>query len=67
MVLYDRGELMGDVDADIGGNNIYNNNGENLVLASISDSYSKLEAILVSASRFSSCLILYYLLTTFSY
>ena len=58
MVLYDRGELMGDANANIGGK---------LVLASISDSYSKLETILVSASRFSSCLILYYLLTTFSY
>jgi len=45
---------------------MYRGNGKELVLASLSDSYLELEAISVSASRPSSCLTLYYLLTTFT-
>ena len=48
-------------------NNIYNSSREKPVLALLLDLYSKLEVILVSASKFSSCFILYCLLTTFSY
>ena len=43
---------------------MYKGNGEELVLASVCNSYSELEAIFISASRLSSCSTLYYLLTT---
>jgi len=59
---------MGEGDDDGGGggvsrNNMYQGNGEELVLASLSNSYLELEAIFISASRLSSCPTLYYLLT----
>jgi len=45
---------------------IYEDNGEKLVLALLSDSYLELEAISVSTSGPSSCPTLYYLLITFT-
>ena len=58
---------MGEGDDDGGGgvsrNNMYKGNGEELVLASLSNSYLELEAIFISASGLSSCPTLYYLLT----
>ena len=50
--------------SDIGRDDIYKDNEEKLVLASLSDLYLELEAISVSASRPSSCPILHYLLIT---
>jgi len=48
------------------GDEVYKDNRKELVLALFSDLYSELEAILVSASRPSSYLTLYYLLTTYT-
>ena len=48
----------------IGGDDVYKGNGEDLVLVSLSNSYSKLKAISVSVSRLSSCPTLHCLLTT---
>jgi len=69
--LYCRSNDIGEGDDNGSGGNdrddIYKDNQEKPVLASLSDLYSKLEIILVGASRFSSCPISHYLLTTFSY
>ena len=50
-------------DNDVGDNNISSSNGEEPVLALLSDSYSKLEIIFVSISRPSFCPTLHFLLT----
>jgi len=59
---------MSEGDDDSGGgvsrDVMYKGNGEELVLASLSNLYSELEAIFVSASGLSSCSTLHYLLTT---
>jgi len=47
------------------GDDVYAGNGEEVVLASLSDSYLKLDAISVDASGPSSCPILHCLLTIF--
>ena len=49
---------------DIREDNIYKNNGEELVLVLLSDLYLELEMIFVSISGLSSCSTLYFLLTT---
>ena len=49
----------------IGRNNVCKDDRKVLVLALLSDLYSKLEAISVSASEPSSCPTLYYLLTIY--
>ena len=56
----------GDNDGGVGEDDVYIGNKEEVVLVSLSDSYSELDTISVSASRPSSCLILHYLLTTFN-
>jgi len=53
-----------DNGSGIRGEDMYRDNREEIVLISLSDLYLELEAILVSASRPSSCPTLYYLLTT---
>jgi len=61
------GDGGGSSSSSVEGNNIYKSNGKKPVLVLLSDSYLELGAILVSASKSSSCHILHYLLTTFSY
>jgi len=53
-----------DSSSGIGGNDVYKDNREELVLASLSDSYLELKAISVSASGPSSCPTLHCLLIT---
>ena len=64
---YIRGELIGknikDSNSSIEEDDIYKSSREKLVLVLLSDSYSKLEIILVSISRLSSYSVLYFLLT----
>ena len=50
----------------MGGDGVYISSGEEVVLALLSDLYSKLDAISVDASGLSSCPILHYLLITFN-
>ena len=50
----------------MGGDDIYIGNGEEVVLASLSDSYSELDTISVGTSGSFSCSILHHLLTTFN-
>ena len=50
--------------SSIGGENVYNGKREKQVLASLLDSYSKLEIIFISVSGPSSYSILYFILTT---
>jgi len=50
----------------VGGDNIYIGNGEKVVLASLSESYSKLDAISVGTNGPSSYPTLHCLLTTFN-
>jgi len=50
----------------IGGKDVYDSKEKKSVLALLSELYSEIDTILVSTSEYSSCLILYYLLTTFS-
>ena len=63
-----RGELIGknvkDNNSSIKENNIYKSNRKKLVLVLLSDSYSKLEIILINVNRSSSYSVLYFLLTT---
>ena len=56
----------GDNGGGMGEDDIYIGNREEVVLASLSDSYSELDTISVSASRPSFCSILHHLLTTFN-
>ena len=50
--------------SSIGGENVYNGKREKQVLASLLDSYSRLEIIFISVSGPSSYSILYFILTT---
>ena len=67
MLYYGRGEI-GDGDDDssdrVGRDNVQSGKEEKLVLASISNLYSKLKEISVGTSGPSSCSTLYYLPTT---
>ena len=56
----------GKSSSGIGGKDIYNSKEKKPVLALLSELYSELNIILVDTSEYSSCLILYYLLTNFS-
>ena len=56
----------GDNGGGMGEDDVYIGNGEEVVLALLSDSYSELDTISVSASRPSFCPILHHLLTTFN-
>ena len=60
--LIDKGDNSGGMRED----DVYIGNGEEVVLASLSDSYSELDTISISASRPSFCSILHHLLTTFN-
>ena len=55
----------GDNSYGVGGDDIYIDNEEKVVLASLSNSYSELDVISVDASGLFSCPTLYYLLTIF--
>jgi len=66
-MLYTRDELM-EVDNDnynsgIEGEDIYKSKEEKPVMASLSESYFKLDVILVNTNKYSFCSTLHYLLT----
>jgi len=54
----------GESSSSIGEKDVYNSKEEKSVLALLLELYSELDTILVSTSKYSSCPILYYLLTT---
>jgi len=65
MVLYKERISIDNADSDVGGEDIYKERAE-LVLVSSSNSYSKLDLISMCVSRFSFSSALYFLLTTSS-
>ena len=62
------GELIDDGDngGSMGGDNVYIGSGDKIVLASLSNLYSELDAISVGTSGLFFCSTLYCLLTTFN-
>jgi len=60
------GNSKNDSSNSVGGDKVYKGNGKELMLASLSNLYLKLEVILINTSRPSFCFILYYLLTTYT-
>ena len=69
LIVYSSGEIGESDNDDSGGmeeDNMYKDSSKELVLALLSNLYSELEAISISASRLFSCPILYCLLTTYT-